>query len=70
MARGRKSLTLEEKLLQIDNQIEEYEKMIKNLKEQKKQIETEIKAKRLNELDELITASGKSFDEIKELLSK
>lgn len=70
MARGRKSLTPEENLERIIGLIKENEDAIKKLKSEKIQVEEEIKQKRLAELDALISESGKSFEEIKELLSK
>lgn len=38
------------------------------MKKAKKDLEEQIKMNRLSELDELISASGKSFDEVKEML--
>lgn len=70
MARGRKSLTPEENLERIIGLIKENEDAIKKLKAEKIQVEEEIKQKRLSELDALISESGKSFEEVKELLSK
>lgn len=70
MARGRKSLTPEENLERIIGLIKENEDAIKKLKAEKIQVEEEIKQKRLAELDALISESGKSFEEVKELLSK
>lgn len=70
MARGRKSLTPEENLERIIGLIKENEDAIKMLKAEKIQVEEEIKQKRLSELDALISESGKSFEEVKELLSK
>lgn len=70
MARGRKSLTPEENLERINSLIKENEDTIKTLKAEKVQVEQEIKQKRLAELDALISESGKSFEEIKKLLSK
>ena len=70
MARGRKpALTLDEQLEKITAEIEKMETSLKELKSAKKDLEEQIKMNRLAELDELITASGKSIDEIKELLS-
>lgn len=46
------------------------ENSLKELKATKKNLEEQIKMARLSELDELISASGKSFEEIKEMLSK
>lgn len=70
MARGRKNLTLDEQLAKITTEIENMESSIKEMKQAKKDLEDQIKQARLVELDELITASGKSFDDVKELLSK
>lgn len=70
MARGRKSYTLEEKLEKINSQIDEYTEQIISLKEQKKEIEKEIKNKKLLELYDAVQASGKSIEEVKEILSK
>lgn len=70
MARGKKSLTPEENLERIIGLIKDNEDAIKKLKAEKVQVEEEIKQKRLAELDALISESGKSFEEVKELLSK
>ena len=71
MARGRKvALSLDEQLAKITTEIENMENALKELKATKKNLEEQIKMARLSELDELISASGKSFEEIKEMLSK
>lgn len=70
MARGRKNYTLEEQLDKITAEINNMESSLAELKAAKKEIEKEIKAKRLEELNTLIEASGMSFDEVKELLKK
>jgi F0F1-type ATP synthase membrane subunit b/b' len=69
MARTKKNLTLEEKHAKITSEIEEMEASIKELKKTKKELEEQIKMSRLVELDEIISASGKSLDEIKELIT-
>lgn len=70
MARKRKSsLTLEEQLANVTAEIEEAETNLKELKNTKKDLEEQIKMDRLVELDELISASGKSIDEVRELLN-
>ena len=70
MARGRKpALTLDERLDKITEEIENMENSLKELKSTKKVLEEQIRMNRLAELDEIITASGKSIDEIIELLS-
>lgn len=70
MARGKKVYTLEEQLERITSEIESYETSLKELRKQKKELEEQVKMNRLAALDELIVSSGKSFEEVKELLSK
>lgn len=70
MARGKKSYSLEEKLQKITEDIANKESALKDLKEQKKQLETEIKNQKVNELYTLIEESGKSLDEVKEFLNQ
>lgn len=70
MARGKKNLTLEDQLLQLTSEIESMESSIKEKKKLKKELEEQVKMNRLSELDELITISGKSFEEVKELLKQ
>ena len=70
MARGRKpALTLDERLDKITEEIENMENSLKELKSTKKVLEEQIRMNRLAELDEIITASGKSIDEVIESLS-
>lgn len=70
MARGRKpALTLDEQLDKITEEIENMETSLKELKNTKKELEEQIRMNRLAELDDLITASGKSIDELIELLN-
>ena len=63
-------LTPEEQLEKLIASIEETKANLKEMEQQKKVLEVQIKMDRLTELDELISASGKSLDEVKELLSK
>ena len=70
MARGRKSLTLDEQLAKITTEIENMESSLKEMKKAKKDLEDQIKQARLAELDELISEKGLSFEEVKELLNK
>ena len=70
MARGRKSLTLDEQLEKITTEIENMESSLKEMKQAKKDLEEQIKQARLAELDEIISEKGLSFEEVKELLSK
>ena len=69
MARGRKkALSLDEQLEQIVNEIAEQEQNLKNLKSKKKEIEKEIKSQKNEELLALIQESGKSIDEVRNLI--
>lgn len=70
MARGRKSLTLDEQLAKITTEIENMETSLKEMKQAKKELEDQIRQTRLAELDELISEKGLSFEEVKELLTK
>ena len=70
MARGRKSLSLDEQLAKITTEIENVESSLKEMKKAKKDLEEQIKQARLAELDELISEKGLSFEEVKELLNK
>lgn len=69
MARGKKSYTLEEQLQMTTNDIEKYEEAIKVLKAKKKELEKAIKQEKLAQLYEIVQASGKTIDEVKEMLS-
>ena len=69
MARGKKKLTLDEQLAKTIADIENMEKSLKEMKQAKKDLEEQIKQARLAELEAIIAESGKTFDEVKELLS-
>ena len=70
MARGRKSLSLDEQLVKITAEIENMENSLKEMKQAKKDLEEQIRQARLAELDEIISEKGLSFEEVKELLNK
>ena len=70
MARGRKSLSLDEQLEKITEEIDNMESSLKEMKKAKKDLEEQIKQARLAELDEIISEKGLSFEEVKELLNK
>ena len=70
MARGRKSLSLDEQLAKITTEIDKMETSLKEMKKAKKDLEDQIKQARLSELDDIISEKGLSFEEVKELLSK
>ena len=68
MARGRKSLSLDEQLEKITTEIDNMESSLKEMKKAKKDLEEQIRQARLSELDELITEKGLSFEEVKKML--
>ncbi len=71
MPRGRKpALTLEEQLQKITEEIDDLKANIKELEKAKEDLEEQIRLNRLSELDDLITESGLSFEEVKELLNR
>lgn len=71
MARKKKVvLTPEEELKQIVADIQQTRETLKSLEKSKKELEEKIKIDRLAALDEPITQSGKSYDEVKALLSE
>ena len=71
MARG-KRLTgidlLKKKISDLDEKIESHETLIHNLKEQKSQLEKEMKKLRLEELSSIIEEKGLSIEEVKKLI--
>ena len=68
MARGRKSLSLDEQLAKITTEIENMESSLKEMKKAKKDLEEQIKQARLTELDNIISEKGLSFEEVKKML--
>ena len=68
MARGRKSLSLDEQLEKITEEIDNMESSLKEMKKAKKDLEDQIKQARLAELDEIISEKGLSFEEVKKML--
>lgn len=68
MARG-KIKTTAEKLEEISGKIENLELQLKELKAQKKELEAKREKEEQDEILDLIKKSGKSFDEIRNILS-
>lgn len=67
---GRKKLSTAEQLEKINETIAVKEEELKSLKAQRKELEAQKKQEDLSELYELISESGKSMEEVKELLAK
>lgn len=65
-----KKATIDERLVQVNQLIDEYTEKIKELKDEKKELEIEIKNRDVSELYEIIKNSGKTIAEVKEMLAK
>lgn len=72
MARGKKkdTRTSQEKLTDLIAEIEAQEAVLKDLKQQKKDLENAIEAEKKEEIFKKIQASGKTIDDILALLNK
>ena len=70
MARGKRNLTAEEKLQQINAEIANAEEQLKALKAQRKELEDEKEQEELRELREIILSSGKTLDDVKAMLAQ
>ena len=69
MARGRKTLSLDEQLEKITTEIENMESSLKEMKQTKKELEVQIRQVKLSELNDLINERGLTFEEVKKMLS-
>lgn len=69
MARGRKSYTTEEKIELTQSKIVELTDELKSLKAELKELQAIKEQEDLKALKDLITESGKSIDEVKEMLT-
>lgn len=67
---GRKKLSVAEQLEKLNETISAKEEELKELRIQRKELEAQKKQEDLNELYMIINASGKSMEEVKELLAK
>lgn len=73
MPRGRKkqeNILLEEKLADVTEQIEKVETTLKELRRQKKEIEQQIEERKKEQLYKAVIKSGKTIEEILEVLGK
>ena len=69
MPRGKKNLTLDERLVQVTNEIEQIDNYLKELKKTKKELEEQINQMQLSELNNLIIEKGLSIEELKQRLN-
>lgn len=65
-----KRLTTDERLKKVNEDIDKLTEELRNLKEEKVILEEQLKIDKLEQLYETIKNSGKSFDEVLELISK
>lgn len=70
MARGKRNLTTAEKIVQVEETIKIKEEELKNLKAERKNLLDQKKKEEMEELYKIIAQSGKSFDEVKKLLTE
>lgn len=64
MARGRRKYTLEEKIELITKEIEQTQQKLQNLQIELEELNTQKETEDLRKLKEVITASGKTIEEI------
>ena len=67
---GRKKLPVAEQLEKLNEIISAKEEELKKLRIQRKELEAQKKQEDLSELYEIISASGKSMEEIKAMLAE
>ena len=69
MARKKTNYTLEEKLSMITEEITSMEESLKAKKEQKRELEKELKEKQLNDIYNLIQAKGLELEQVKDIIA-
>ena len=68
MAKGRKTLTLDEQLNKITTEIENIEKVLNEKKQEQKDILSQIETRNMKELYQYMKDNGKTIDDIKALI--
>ena len=68
MSRPRKNFTPEEQLEKLNSDIEITENALKEMKQLRKELEIQVKTHQLEELYNIILSSGKTLDEIKNMI--
>ncbi len=69
MPRGKRNLTITEKIAQIDEAIRTKENEVKELKAERKELLEQKKKEDMEELYQLISQSGKSMEEVRKMFS-
>lgn len=68
MARKKTNYTLEEKLSMITEEIASMEESLKAKKEQKRELEKELKEQQMNDIYNLIQAKGLDLEQVKDII--
>ena len=70
MARGKRSFTLEERYNKLLEEKKFAEEALVKINAEQKEIGSQMRMQRLSKIEELITKSGKSFEEIEMMLNE
>lgn len=69
MARKKTNYTLEEKILMLTEEITSMEESLKAKKEQKHELEKELKEQQMNDIYNLIQAKGLDLEQVKDIIA-
>lgn len=69
MARKKTNYTLEEKILMLTEEIASIEESLKAKKEQKRELEKELKEQQMNDIYNLIQAKGLDLEQVKDIIA-
>lgn len=69
MARKKTNYTLEEKISMLTEEIASIEESLKAKKEQKRELEKELKEQQMNDIYNLIQAKGLDLEQVKDIIA-
>ena len=69
MARKKTNYTLEEKISMLTEEITSMEESLKAKKEQKRELEKELKEQQMNDIYNLIQAKGLDLEQVKDIIA-
>lgn len=69
MARKKTNYTLEEKILMLTEEIASIEESLKAKKEQKRELEKELKEQQMNDIYNLIQVKGLDLEQVKDIIA-
>lgn len=69
MARKKTNYTLEEKISMLTEEITSIEESLKAKKEQKRELEKELKEQQMNDIYNLIQAKGLDLEQVKDIIA-